>query len=258
VLEDGSTLPGSELLTTPGPVQLARTLRMLVDRGVKRVAMEVSSHALDQGRVHALRFDAALFTNLTRDHLDYHGTLEAYRGEALVRAAAAAGRLRRHQRDDPAWAGLAGEATRALSFGLSRGQMSRHGTSAHVRGRRVLRAASRGRRGQCAPAAARRLQRAERAGRGGCLHDAGLHGGAGGGAEDGAAGARPPGAHRAVPCAVLRDYAHTPDALERVLETLRPLTRGRIITSSARAATVTRASVRSWAPWRSSWRTWSS
>ena len=48
------------------------------DAGARAVAMEVSSHGLDQGRVNAVAFDVALFTNLTRDHLDYHGTMAAY------------------------------------------------------------------------------------------------------------------------------------------------------------------------------------
>src|SRR6202000_2107360 len=52
--------------------------------GVRDVAMEVSSHALDQGRVDGVRFQAAAFTNLTRDHLDYHGTMLAY-GAAKAR-----------------------------------------------------------------------------------------------------------------------------------------------------------------------------
>jgi UDP-N-acetylmuramoyl-L-alanyl-D-glutamate--2,6-diaminopimelate ligase len=75
---EGETLPGGGGLTTPGPVELQRILRDLVDRGVKTVAMEVSSHSLDQRRVDGLEFDAAVFTNLTRDHLDYHGTMAAY------------------------------------------------------------------------------------------------------------------------------------------------------------------------------------
>ena len=50
ILEDGSVLEGSESLTTPGPVQMVRALRDLVERGVEAVAMEVSSHALEQGR----------------------------------------------------------------------------------------------------------------------------------------------------------------------------------------------------------------
>ncbi|MFB6271324.1 MAG: UDP-N-acetylmuramoyl-L-alanyl-D-glutamate--2,6-diaminopimelate ligase [Salinibacter sp.] len=66
-------------LTTPGPLALHRTLRKMVDAGCAACAMEVSSHALDQKRVHGLDYEAALFTNLSVDHLNYHGTLEAYR-----------------------------------------------------------------------------------------------------------------------------------------------------------------------------------
>ena len=88
-------VPGTEGLTTPGPVELARWLRRPADGGVEAVAMEVSSHALDQARVAAARFDAALFTNLSRDHLDYHGTLEAYRAAKLRLARPAAARRRR-------------------------------------------------------------------------------------------------------------------------------------------------------------------
>jgi len=65
--------------TTPGAVPLARLLKLLVDReGVEVLAMEVSSHAIDQHRVAGLRFAACLFSNLTQDHLDYHGSMEHY------------------------------------------------------------------------------------------------------------------------------------------------------------------------------------
>lgn len=80
---DGRVIPGTEGLTTPGPTGVARWLRALRDHGIEAVVMEVSSHALEQGRVAAVRYDAALFTNLSRDHLDYHGTLEAYRDAKL-------------------------------------------------------------------------------------------------------------------------------------------------------------------------------
>jgi UDP-N-acetylmuramoyl-L-alanyl-D-glutamate--2,6-diaminopimelate ligase len=66
-------------LTTPGPVELQRTLRRMVDQGCTACAMEVSSHALDQKRVHGLDYEIAVFTNLTADHLDYHGSRAAYR-----------------------------------------------------------------------------------------------------------------------------------------------------------------------------------
>ncbi len=67
-----------ERLTTPGTVALQATLAELKKRGVTTVAMEVSSHALDQLRVHGLRFRAGVFTNLTHDHLDYHATFDEY------------------------------------------------------------------------------------------------------------------------------------------------------------------------------------
>jgi UDP-N-acetylmuramoyl-L-alanyl-D-glutamate--2,6-diaminopimelate ligase len=75
---EGRQIPGGLGLTTPGPDELQRVLRDLVDSGVRSVAMEVSSHALDQDRVNGITFDAGVFTNITRDHLDYHGTMEAY------------------------------------------------------------------------------------------------------------------------------------------------------------------------------------
>jgi UDP-N-acetylmuramoyl-L-alanyl-D-glutamate--2,6-diaminopimelate ligase len=64
--------------TTPDAVLLARTLADLRGQGAASLAIEVSSIGLEQGRVAGMHFDVALFTNLTRDHLDYHGTMEAY------------------------------------------------------------------------------------------------------------------------------------------------------------------------------------
>ncbi|HEY5365629.1 MAG TPA: UDP-N-acetylmuramoyl-L-alanyl-D-glutamate--2,6-diaminopimelate ligase [Casimicrobiaceae bacterium] len=70
--------------TTPDAAALQATLAALRDAGAASVTMEVSSHGLDQGRVNGVAFDVALFTNLTRDHLDYHGTMAAY-GSAKAR-----------------------------------------------------------------------------------------------------------------------------------------------------------------------------
>jgi UDP-N-acetylmuramoyl-L-alanyl-D-glutamate--2,6-diaminopimelate ligase len=64
--------------TTPDPIGVQAMLANLKQAGAKAVAMEVSSHGLDQGRVAALEFAVAVFTNLSRDHLDYHGTMAAY------------------------------------------------------------------------------------------------------------------------------------------------------------------------------------
>lgn len=72
----GALEPGTH--TTPDAVSLQAQLAQARDQGLRAVAMEVSSHALDQDRVAGMRFDAAVLTNLTRDHLDYHGSEAAY------------------------------------------------------------------------------------------------------------------------------------------------------------------------------------
>ncbi|MHB8823100.1 MAG: UDP-N-acetylmuramoyl-L-alanyl-D-glutamate--2,6-diaminopimelate ligase, partial [Pseudomonadaceae bacterium] len=64
--------------TTPDTIGVQATLASLKQHEARAVAMEVSSHGLEQGRVAALAFDVAVFTNLSRDHLDYHGSMEAY------------------------------------------------------------------------------------------------------------------------------------------------------------------------------------
>ncbi|WP_447893541.1 UDP-N-acetylmuramoyl-L-alanyl-D-glutamate--2,6-diaminopimelate ligase [Vreelandella sp. GE22] len=65
-------------LTTPGPLFLQRSLAELAQSGAQRVAIEASSHALDQQRLTACNIRAGVFTNLSRDHLDYHGSMAAY------------------------------------------------------------------------------------------------------------------------------------------------------------------------------------
>lgn len=65
-------------LTTPGSLEFYSRLKDFVDLGAKALSTEVSSHALDQDRMSACEFDVGIFTNLTRDHLDYHGTMENY------------------------------------------------------------------------------------------------------------------------------------------------------------------------------------
>lgn len=65
-------------LTTPDPIELHQTLRMMADAGVKAVCMEVSAHALAMHRLEGMVFEAGCYTNLSQDHLDYFGTMEAY------------------------------------------------------------------------------------------------------------------------------------------------------------------------------------
>lgn len=78
----GSLIP--LLNTTPNAIDVQRYLAQLLQKGAKAVAMEVSSHGLDQHRVDSVRFHTALFTNLSRDHLDYHVTMQAY-GQAKAK-----------------------------------------------------------------------------------------------------------------------------------------------------------------------------
>jgi len=77
----GTGFPGAladSANTTPDALELHRVLAELRRDGAAAVALEVSSHGLEQGRVSGVAFDCALFTNLTHDHLDYHGSMEAY------------------------------------------------------------------------------------------------------------------------------------------------------------------------------------
>ncbi len=217
-------------LTTPGPVDLQATFRALRDRGCTTVAMETSSHSLDQGRLDGLAFAAGIFTNLTRDHLDYHGTMEAYLAAKLKLATLLRiGGTEVVNIDDPAWTALPG-GDRRVTFGLA--------PDADVRAAHLELAAAGSRfllDGQfgCAEVALPLLGDFNVAN---ALAAAACALALGHPIADVAtrlsAAPQVPGRMELIsdrPCAVLRDYAHTPDALERALRTLRPLTPGRII-----------------------------
>ncbi len=100
--------------TTPDAVALQGLLARFLDAGAAAVAMEVSSHALEQGRVAAVRFAAAVFTNLSRDHLDYHGSMAAYGAskERLFRLPGVDAAI--VNMDDPFGRDLAGRLPRTL------------------------------------------------------------------------------------------------------------------------------------------------
>lgn len=219
-------------LTTPGPVDLQATFAALRDRGVRSVAMETSSHALDQGRLDGLTFGAGIFTNLTREHLDYHRTMEHYfaakaklvgllglQGTAVTNA------------DDPAWNDLPSvPPARRLSFGLS--------PEAGLRAEGVVPDA-----GGTSFTLRSRWGRAEvRIPLIGEFNLSNALGAAGAALSLGrplnevverlTTAPQVPGRMDVIvgsPFVVLRDYMHTPDAYERVLATLRPLTRGRLV-----------------------------
>jgi UDP-N-acetylmuramoyl-L-alanyl-D-glutamate--2,6-diaminopimelate ligase len=221
----GEEMPGGGGLTTPGPVELQRLLRALVDRGVRRVAMETSSHALDQRRVEGLSFAAAVFTNLTRDHLDYHGTMEAYR-EAKLRLV---GLLARDgvaciNADDPAWRGIE-NAPRLVTWGSDpQAQVSARDVVFGSTGSRFLLVAPAGAHAVSLPLigdfnVANALGAAAAAlALGMSVREV---------AEKLSNAPQVPGRLERLRTAptVLRDYAHTPDALERALLAVRPFTR---------------------------------
>ena len=217
-------------LTTPGPIDLQATLAAMVNRGVTHVAMETSSHSLDQRRLDGLTFAAGVFTNLTRDHLDYHGTMEAYLASKL-RLSALLGLtgIEIVNLDDDAWQVMPARVPR-LTFGLHPGAdvrateivLDAAGSRFRVTGRFGTAEVSLPLLGDFNVANA--LAAAATAlGLGRPVAEV---------ADRLSSAPQVPGRMERIsdtPCIVLRDYAHTPDALERALTSLRPLTSGRLI-----------------------------
>jgi UDP-N-acetylmuramoyl-L-alanyl-D-glutamate--2,6-diaminopimelate ligase len=222
---EGTVLPGGSGLTTPGPVELQRVLRALVDRGVRTVAMEVSSHSLDQRRVDGLAFAAAVFTNLTRDHLDYHGTMEDYRAAKLrLVGLLARDGVALFNADDPAWRGVTNAPT-ARTFGTESGaDISARDLTFTSDGSRFLLVSPHGAQPVSLPLI-------------GDFNVANALGAAAAALALGmpivevaarlSAAPQVPGRLERLHTGptVLRDYAHTPDALDRALRAVRPFTR---------------------------------
>ncbi len=104
----GERLPSA--LTTPEATDLHATFATAVERGIGAIAMEVSSHALEQGRVGGAVFDVALFTNLSQDHLDYHPTMDDYFAAKAKLFAPALSRVGVINTDDPYGRRLVGTA----------------------------------------------------------------------------------------------------------------------------------------------------
>ena len=220
-------------LTTPGPIDLQATLAALVARGAKGAAMEVSSHSLDQGRVDGLVFQAAIFTNLTRDHLDYHGTFEAYfaaKARLVGYLAPPPDGLAVVNADDPAWAKLP-VAPRRITFGMDGGEVTAADVTVDARGARFMLVTPAGRHAVALPLLGR-FNIANALGVAACAVGLGVPPAEV--AERLSSAPQVPGRMERIatdPCTVLRDYAHTPDALERALETTREITApgGRVI-----------------------------
>ena len=217
-------------LTTPDPLDLMATLRELREDGTRFVTMEVSSHALDQRRVAGLSFDAAIFTNLTHEHLDYHPDLESYRAAKLLLAEQVGPRgTCAVNDDDGAWSGEDFAGRRVVRYGLR--------ASADVRAVRVRHTAEGSEwlletRDGSWPVRLPLLGEFN-------VHNALAAAAAACGlgmdgelvAERLSTAPQVPGRMEVLakrPALVLRDYMHTPDAYTRVLETLAGLTEGNL------------------------------
>ena len=227
----GASIPSTAgSLTTPGPIDLQATLAALVTRGVQDVVMEASSHSLDQGRLEGLTLAAGVFTNLTRDHLDYHGTMEAYLA-AKLKLSTLLGTTGTEvvSLDDDAWRALAPNGRR-VTFGLDpAADLQATEVALDARGSRFNLIGRFG----AAPAALPLLgdfNVSNALAAAACALALGEPLGAV--VARLAEAPQVPGRMERLterPCVVLRDYAHTPDALERALAALRPLTRGRLL-----------------------------
>src|SRR5262245_38254645 len=222
--------------TTPEALALQSMLAHMRDGGIRGVAMEVSSHALALARVDALTFDVAMFTNLTQDHLDFHGTFDAYRAAKrhLFELLARSPKPRPTavvNADDPSGR----EMTRdlpltVLTFGLGeRADVRALRHESTLAGIRLMATTPRGRLDLTSPLIGEHnvmnLLGALAAGIALGLPDEAI-------VRALAAVGTVPGRFEQVragqPFLVVVDYAHTPDALERVLTTARKLTRRRL------------------------------
>lgn len=231
-IDDGKESSPSEM-TTPGPVILAGLLADMVRKGAVACAMETSSHALHQGRVAGIRYTAAGFTNLTGDHLDYHGTMDAYAAaKALLFESLDERAVAVVNADDPWHRRIARDCRAPVStFGIASGADYRAvDGSSTASGSRFILVGPDGRtevemglpgrhnieNALCATAIACEtfgltLYQAATA-----LRDA-----------TGAPGRLQP-VHCGQNFTVLVDYAHTDDALRNVLSALRPICKGKL------------------------------
>ncbi|MCC7275178.1 MAG: UDP-N-acetylmuramoyl-L-alanyl-D-glutamate--2,6-diaminopimelate ligase [Alphaproteobacteria bacterium] len=224
-------------LTTPDPVVLHAALADLAERGVARLAMEASSHGLDQFRLDGIRIATAAFTNLTRDHLDYHGTMAAYRTAKfrLFGEVVAAGGTAVLNADSPEFAALdalcRGRGLRVLGYGRAGADIRLERQDLHPDGQDLTIAAA-GRRWEVALPLAGGFQAMNALAALGLVLSDGVDAAAaiaGLARLEGVPGRLQRVARLDDGAAVYVDYAHTPDALTTVLTALRPHAAGRLV-----------------------------
>ncbi|MFN2465568.1 MAG: UDP-N-acetylmuramoyl-L-alanyl-D-glutamate--2,6-diaminopimelate ligase [Candidatus Dormibacteria bacterium] len=230
----------SYMTTLESPV-IQSKMRELVDAGVRVAVLETTSHGIALHRVDAIAFDVAAYTNLTHEHLDFHGTIEAYRDTKLQLAELARQSPRKagvpkaivYNADEPAWATLAAAPTdRRVTYALNRpADIVGVEVEARIEGISFV---ARTRDGEvpvklpltgrfnvynalCALGVCRALGLPLERAAEGLARARGLRG-------------RMEVLDAGQPFAIVIDFAHTPDGLEKVLTELRPLTRGRLLT----------------------------
>ncbi len=219
--------------TTPEATDLQRWFRRMLDFGTQDVVMEVSSHALDMGRVHGVRFAGAVFTNLTQDHLDYHVTFDRYLAAKLkLFAMIPPSGFGVVNADDPAATAFTRQLRgRPIRFGITEpADLSALGVELRAEGSRFALATAQGEVPVDLPIAG--LYNVQNA-----LAAAAAALGAGVDLEAIAAALEdapaPPGrferVDRGQPFSVIVDYAHTPDGIAKLLGAVRAITPGRIL-----------------------------
>lgn len=228
----GSPAGPESSLTTPGAVQFHAVLAALVSRGVTTVVAEASSHALDQRRLYGVEFAAAVYTNLTHDHLDYHKDLQSYlAAKLLLSRQVSDGGMEVVNADDPAWEALGRDPRRRrVTYGVQRpADVTARAITLGPEGTQLTMSFGKAPQAVWLP----------------LLGEFNVSNALAAAATAWGLGLSPADAAFRLASApqvlgrmerlasdgfvVLRDYAHTPDALDRAIRALRPLARGRLI-----------------------------
>ncbi|AYF98242.1 UDP-N-acetylmuramoyl-L-alanyl-D-glutamate--2,6-diaminopimelate ligase [Protaetiibacter intestinalis] len=134
-------IPVGEHITTPGAPQVQEMLGRMVEAGFPETVVEMSSQGLEQGRLNGIGIDVGVFTNLTHEHLDYHGTIEAYRDAKgiLFERVGAMGGIAVINADDPygAWFADAARGATVVTYGIREGDVRPEGLEIDASGIRM-------------------------------------------------------------------------------------------------------------------------
>lgn len=230
-LPDGSHIASER--TTAEATDLAPILRRAVNAGVESVAMEVSSHALSQDRVAGLEFEVAVWTNLSRDHLDYHGDMEAYfAAKCRLFSDHLTGDGRRVLPVDDPWGARLLDNPRDgdVSWGLDRGTVCARDTVSDLGGSRFdLRIAEKHARAELPLVGVHNLRNALAAAAAAHAFGLGVRAICRGLKRVGPLSGRLEPIRTGLPFPVFVDFAHTPEGLRAVLQGLRRISDRRLI-----------------------------